>query len=43
MEGLTAESLALSVMDALTSHICVVDRTGEIVAVNRAWKEFYYN
>lgn len=43
MEGLTAESLALSVMDALTSHICVVDTTGEIVAVNRAWKEFYAN
>ncbi len=27
-------------MDALTSNLCVVDLTGEILAVNRAWMEF---
>ena len=40
METFTSESLAVSVMDALTSHICVVDVSGKIIAVNRAWKEF---
>lgn len=35
-----AENLAVSVMDALASNICVVDLTGEILAVNRAWTEF---
>jgi len=27
-------------MDALTSNICVVDLSGEILAVNRAWMQF---
>ncbi|MEP6567337.1 MAG: diguanylate cyclase [Mesorhizobium sp.] len=40
MAGLIAENLAESVMDALTSNICVVDLTGDILAVNRAWMEF---
>ena len=31
---------AIAVIDALTSHICVVDRDGVIVAVNQAWREF---
>ncbi len=40
MEGLIAENLAESVMDALSSNICVVGLTGEILAVNRAWMDF---
>ncbi|MFM9858029.1 diguanylate cyclase [Pseudoxanthobacter sp. M-2] len=31
---------AVAVIDALTSHICVVDRDGVIVAVNQTWKDF---
>ena len=27
-------------LDALTKHICVLDETGAIIAVNRAWREF---
>ncbi|MCV2358271.1 PAS domain S-box protein [Paucibacter sp. TC2R-5] len=30
----------LSVMDALTAHICVLDEQGVIIKVNRAWREF---
>lgn len=40
MEALNKEDLAVSVMDALTSNICVVDLAGQIIAVNRAWLEF---
>lgn len=40
MVAMIAENLAVSVMDALISNICVVDLTGEIFAVNRAWMEF---
>jgi diguanylate cyclase (GGDEF)-like protein len=32
--------LAAAIIDALTSHICVVDPEGVIVAVNRAWREY---
>ncbi len=31
---------AVAVIDALTSHICVVDPDGVIVAVNQTWKDF---
>ena len=41
METLIKESLAASVMDALISNICVVDLSGNIKAVNRAWMEFH--
>jgi diguanylate cyclase (GGDEF)-like protein len=34
------EDLAASVIDALTSHICVVDQSGTIVSVNKAWLQF---
>jgi diguanylate cyclase (GGDEF)-like protein len=34
------DSLAVAVIDALTSQICVVDSDGVIIAVNRAWKQF---
>lgn len=29
-----------SVLDGLTSHVCVLDEAGVIVAVNRAWRDF---
>jgi PAS domain S-box-containing protein len=35
-----SEKLVQSTMDALSSHICVLDETGTIIAVNRAWREF---
>lgn len=37
---LIEDNLAAAVIDALTSHICVVDPKGAIIAVNRAWTEF---
>ena len=33
-------SFAQSTFDALSSHICVLDEAGNIVAVNRAWVDF---
>lgn len=38
--GLVEDDIAVSVIDALTSQICVVDPEGTIFAVNRAWKQF---
>ena len=35
-----AKEFAQSTLDALTSHICVLDETGVIIAVNRAWNDF---
>ena len=35
-----AREFAQSTLDALTSHICVLDETGKIIAVNRAWNDF---
>jgi len=37
---LEAKGFAAAIFDALTSHICVVDRKGVIVAVNQAWANF---
>ncbi|MFW5833866.1 MAG: GGDEF domain-containing protein [Pseudomonadota bacterium] len=31
---------AVAVLDALASHICVLDRAGIIIAVNQAWRRF---
>jgi len=31
---------AQSTIDALSSHICVLDETGAIIAVNRAWMDY---
>lgn len=31
---------AAAVVDALTSHICVLNRDGVVIAVNRAWRNF---
>jgi PAS domain S-box-containing protein len=35
-----SRSFAQSTFDALASHICVLDAAGNIIAVNRAWREF---
>ena len=35
-----AERFARSTVDALTSHIAILDEAGTILAVNRAWREF---
>lgn len=32
--------LAVSTLDILSAHICVIDRTGAILMVNRAWRDF---
>lgn len=37
----THELFAQAVIDALTSHICVLDNTGTILAANAAWRHFY--
>lgn len=34
------ERFAQATIDALTAHICVLDKTGVILAVNKAWREF---
>ncbi len=34
------QELAQSTLDTLQEHICVVDATGVIIAVNQAWREF---
>jgi diguanylate cyclase (GGDEF)-like protein len=35
-----SSQLTASVLDALTSQICVIDKSGLIVAVNRSWRRF---
>lgn len=35
-----SERFAHSTVDALSSHIAILDATGTIVAVNKAWREF---
>jgi PAS domain S-box-containing protein len=35
-----AREFAQATIDALSSHVCVLNETGTIIAVNRAWKEF---
>jgi diguanylate cyclase (GGDEF)-like protein len=35
-----AKGFAAAVIDALSSHICVTDKDGVIIAVNRAWQNF---
>lgn len=37
---LRSHELAQSTIDALPTKICVLDETGTIVSVNRAWREF---
>ena len=40
MQLYAAERFTRATIDALSAHICVLDETGVILAVNRAWREF---
>ncbi len=35
-----SERFSKSTIDALTSHLCVLDESGTIIAVNKAWRDF---
>jgi PAS domain S-box-containing protein len=35
-----SEQFSRTVIDSIPDNICVLDETGEIIAVNKAWKEF---
>ena len=35
-----SEQFAAATLDALSAHIAVLDHTGQIVAVNRSWRDF---
>ncbi|MCX7823675.1 MAG: ATP-binding protein [Syntrophobacterales bacterium] len=35
-----AELLRQSILDSMDAHIAVIDREGNIIAINRAWREF---
>jgi len=35
-----SDRFASAIVDALSSHIAILDETGTIIAVNRAWREF---
>jgi signal transduction histidine kinase len=35
-----SELFAQATLDSLSAHIAIVDESGEIIAVNRAWREF---
>ena len=35
-----SERFAKSTIDALSKHLCVLDETGTIIAVNKAWRDF---
>jgi diguanylate cyclase (GGDEF)-like protein/PAS domain S-box-containing protein len=36
-----SEQFAISTIDALSAHICVIERSGKIIIVNQAWRNFY--
>jgi diguanylate cyclase (GGDEF)-like protein/PAS domain S-box-containing protein len=38
---LRSRAFAHSVLDSLSSHVCVLDERGCIIAVNQAWKDFF--
>ena len=38
--GWAAQQLAQATIDALSAHICVLDETGRIIAVNQRWRAF---
>ena len=38
--GADGRGFAGAVLDALTSHICVLDSSGVITLVNEAWRQF---
>ncbi len=36
-----SEAFVNTIIDAVPQHVCVISKTGEIMAVNRAWRDFY--
>jgi PAS domain S-box-containing protein len=36
-----SEMLSKSTIDAVSAHICVLNKSGNILAVNKAWRDFY--
>ena len=38
---LDSELFVKATIDAVSAHICVLDRTGRILAVNQAWRNFF--
>ena len=38
--GVETEALLRSTLDSLSAHIAVLDATGTIIAVNKAWRSF---
>ena len=40
LELQASQRFARSVLDGLSAHVCVIDATGVIVTVNRAWLDF---
>ena len=39
-KALASERLAQSTLDALSAHLAILDEYGNIIAVNRAWRQF---
>ena len=37
----SAQAFAQDTIDAISAHLCVLDKTGRILAVNQAWRDFY--
>lgn len=38
---MAAQAFANNTIDAISAHLCVLDKTGQILAVNQAWRDFY--
>lgn len=36
-----AQTFANATLDAISKHLCVLDPTGQILAVNQAWRDFF--
>ena len=42
MDVVDSHSFVSGILNSLSSHICVLDRTGVIIMVNEAWRRFAY-
>jgi len=38
---IAAQAFAHGTLDAIAAHLCVLDQSGRILAVNQAWRDFY--
>jgi PAS domain S-box-containing protein len=39
----TVEMFSAATLNSLSTHICVIDENGDIININKAWKEFSHN